>query len=72
MLSANFDTSSLETIESMFYGAYKIEFINFQKYDEKKSNMCDGNVLKDIRQNIVVCIDENNNNISEFKIKILE
>ena len=67
---SSFDTSSLKNFGWMFQYCSKMEYINFNRYDEKNSIFMDG-VLEQIRENIVVCIDESNKSVYNFKLKIL-
>ena len=55
----------------MFLFDTNIEFIDFEQYNEIPEIMLD-NVLGGIRENIVVCIKEDTNNVDKFKEKIME
>ena len=57
---SNFDTSSLTNSQSMFENCINLEYINFQKYNEISGIFIDG-ILDDIRDNIVFCLDVENN-----------
>ena len=63
---SNFDTSSLNSFYSMFEKCYNIEYINFNNYNELNGIVMN-NVLENIRDNIVICIDDTNKITNNFK-----
>ena len=62
---SNFDTSSLTCAINMFGNCFNIEYINFEKYNDL-NNININNILEGIRENIVICINEDHN-IDRFK-----
>ena len=58
---SNFITSKVTRIEYMFEGCTNMEYINFYNFDEVKiTNFTD--MFKDIKNNIVICVNEEKNN----------
>ena len=55
----NFDTSKVENMNDMFNGCNKLEYINFKNFKETELSSYD-NIFKDIPDNVVVCVNENN------------
>ena len=59
----NFDTSFLMNIAQMFQYCYNLEYINFQEYNEHYYYSSSfSNALEGVRNNIVICLGENNEN----------
>ena len=57
---SNFDISSVADMSGMFSTCENIEYINLNKYSES-SSLVIGYFLNLVPENIVICIDENNN-----------
>ena len=67
---SNFDTSLVTSMQGMFKECNKLEYINMKKFTEL--NLIDTvNMFLNVPNNIIICINENNNNkiISELKDK---
>ena len=69
----NFDTYFLKNMDQMFQYCYNLEYINFKEYNERYYSSF-SNTLKEVRNNIVICLDENNENkyIEQFKSVLAE
>ena len=69
----NFNTSFLMNMDQMFQYCYNLEYINFKEYNEHNS-FSFGNTLEGVRNNLVICLDENNENkyIEQFKTVLAE
>ena len=68
-----FNTSFLDNMDQMFQYCYNLEYINFKEYNEHNS-FSFGNTLEGVRNNLVICLDENNENkyIEQFKTVLAE
>ena len=69
---SNFDTTSLINAEFMFYDCNNIEYINFKKYNELSDALNIGGILNFISDNVVICIDTDNNNINKLNTEIIK
>ena len=67
---SNFDTTSLLNAELMFYDCRNIDYINFKKYNELNNSINIRGILDLISNNVVICIDMDNNNINKIKTEI--
>ena len=60
----NFDISLINNvlyIKDIFKGCNKLEYINFNNYNETENLIDINNILESVKQNLVICIDINNN-----------
>ena len=62
---SSFETTSLTNLETMLGACYNLEYIDFKLYHEV-TNFVFGGILSGIRENIVICIDENKT-VTDFK-----
>ena len=67
---SNFDTTSLINADYMFYACINIEYINFKKYNEFIDTLNIDSISAYTMNNIAICIDEYNNNVTKFKMEI--
>ena len=65
---SNFDTSNVITMTSMFEGCLHLEYVNLQNFNEVRLNNTD-NIFKDVPDNIVYCLNTNNN-INNIRAKL--
>ena len=64
----NFDTSSLSNMNQMFEFCENLEYLNFKNYNENY-NISFTNTLDGIRNNTIICLDENNENKNIWQLK---
>ena len=64
---SNFDTSSLTKADWMFQFCFNLQYINFKKYKEIQSNLFVEGILDQITHFIVICLEEDMNNLPKFK-----
>ena len=57
---SNFETSLVTNMGYLFWGCSKLEYINMKNFNELKLSSCN-DILKGVPDNVVVCINENNN-----------
>ena len=58
---STFDTSSVNDIQEMFLNCKNLQYINFKEYNEQVSTLVLNNILDYVSDNIVICINNNNN-----------
>ena len=66
---SSFETTSINTLETIFGNCFNLEYINFNLFNEVRTFVF-GGILSGIRDNIVICINENNA-VTDFKAHIL-
>ena len=58
---SNFLTQSVINLNFMFHGCNSLEYINFYSYIETQNLKSINNILYNVTNNLVICINENNN-----------
>ena len=57
----NINTNSLISLDNMFKDCINLEYINFESYIDQNNSVTINNILQNIPNNIVICINQNNN-----------
>ena len=57
---SHFETSKVTNLEHMFDGCWSLQYINLKNFDTPELKT-DINMINKVSENVIVCINENNN-----------